>query len=79
MQRNRRIMGMYSIGARGGKHCLLGHSLAWQDFLLATSHIVQDPLGETFHTFVRKDGAHDAAKTQEINRPEPGGEIGPTV
>jgi hypothetical protein len=72
-------MGMYIIGARGGKHCLLGLSPAWQDFLLATSHIVQDPHGETFHTFVHKDGAHDAAKTQETNRPEPGEEIDPNV
>jgi hypothetical protein len=72
-------MGMYILGTRGGKCYLLGHSLAWQDFLLATSHIVQDPLGETFHTFVHKDGAHDAAKTQETNRPEAGEEIDPTV
>jgi hypothetical protein len=74
MKRNRRNMGMYIICARGGKHCLLGHFLACQDFHIATSHIVQDPLGETFDTSVRKDGADDTAKTQETNRPEAGEE-----
>jgi hypothetical protein len=73
MKRNRRSVGMYIIGARGGKHCLLS-SLAWQDFLSAASHIVQDPLGKTVDTSLCKDGAHDATKTQETNRPEAGKE-----
>ena len=67
MKRNRRNMGMYIIGARGGKNCHLSHLLACQDFLTATSHIVQDPLQESFDTSLFKDGADDTAKTQETN------------
>lgn len=69
MKRNRRIMGMYIIGARGGKPCLLGHSLAWQDFLLATNHIVQDPHGETFHTRMMKLGIGEGRSAQGMSDP----------